>query len=294
MNVILIPSMSYVVFAWLATFIYGFETIIIKLTGKYAIKNPWLFNILWNIGFVIFMIPIYATQHLEIPKVWSSLLITSVLSAVCSALFMISTFRIDVSVLSPLYNVKTGLVVLFAWLILGEKITMYQSFLVGIIIVMGFMVTIDEKFSLRSFFRKDIIIAMLFMLILAFYVIYLKKTIIDIGFWNATVWTAILTLVFLIPTYPKFVKDIKTLTKKQMIPVVLVSLTSVFAYILSNKAYEGSVGLTSVIMTFPASMILAFIMSIIWPTLMEKHALKIYALRFLAAGVMFICAIQLG
>lgn len=285
--------MSYVTFAWLATFIYGVETIIIKLSSKYAIKNPWLFNILWNLLFVVFMIPVYATHPIEIPKVWSSLLIASILSAICCVLFMITTFKLDVSVLSPLYNVKTGLVVLFAWFLLGEKITLYQSFLVCIIIVMGFLVTIDEKFSFRSFFRKDILVAMGFMILLALYVVFLKKTMVDIGFWNATVWTAVLTLIFLIPTYPKFAKDIKTLTKKQMIPVVLVTGTSTAAYIISNRAYEGNVGITSVIMTFPVSMILAFVMSLIWPTLMEKHLPKIYALRFLAAGVMFWCAIQL-
>lgn len=285
--------MSYVTFAWIATLIYGVETIIIKLSSKYAIKNPWLFNILWNLLFVVFMIPVYATHPIEIPKVWSSLLIASVLSAICCVLFMITTFKLDVSVLSPLYNVKTGLVVLFAWFLLGEKITFYQSFLVCVIILMGFLVTIDEKFSIRSFFRKDILVAMGFMILLALYVVFLKKTMVDIGFWNATVWTAVLTLIFLIPTYPKFAKDIKTLTKKQMIPVVLVTGTSTAAYIISNRAYEGNVGITSVIMTFPVSMILAFVMSLIWPTLMEKHLPKIYALRFLAAGVMFWCAIQL-
>lgn len=286
--------MSYIVFAWLATFTYGFETIIIKLSSKYAIKNPWLFNILWNILFVIFMIPIYVTHPIEIPKVWGSLLITAVLSAICCVLFMILTYRLDVSVLSPLYNVKTGLSVLFASFLLGETMNFNQSILVFIIIIMGFAVTIDEKTTFKSFFRRDILIAMAFMCILALYVVFLKKTMIDIGFWNATVWVAVLNLLLLVPTYPKFVKDIKTLTIKQMIPVLLVTGTSTVGYILSNKAYEVNVGITSVIMTFPVSMILAFILALIWPKLMERHLMKIYALRFAATAVMLWCAVQLG
>lgn len=286
--------MSYVTLAWIATLVYGVETIIIKLSSKYAIKNPWLFNILWNMVFVIFMIPVYMAHPIEIPKVWTSLLIASGLSAICCVLFMISTYRIDVSVLSPLYNVKTGLVVFFAWLLLGETMTLFQSLLVSVIIIMGFIVSMDEKTTLKSFFRKDILVAMVFMVLLAIYVIYLKKTMQDIGFWNATVWTALLTLIFLIPTYPKFAKDIKTLTWKQMIPVLLVSATSATAYVISNKAYEAHVGITSVIMTFPMSMILAFILAVLWPTLMERHSMKIYALRFAATAVMFLCAIQLG
>ena len=166
--------MSYITLAWIATLVYGVETIIIKLSSKYAIKNPWLFNILWNLVFVIFMIPVYVAHPIEIPKVWTSLLIASGLSAICCVLFMISTYRIDVSVLSPLYNVKTGLAVFFAWLLLGETMTPFQTVLVGVIIVMGFIVSIDEKTTLKSFFRKDILVAMFFMFLLALYVVFLK------------------------------------------------------------------------------------------------------------------------
>jgi drug/metabolite transporter (DMT)-like permease len=286
--------MSYVAFAWIAVIVYGLETVIIKLSSKYSIKNPWLFNILWNIIFVLFMVPFYASQHISMPKTWESLLVVSTLSAVCSILYIVMIYRLDVSVLSPLYNVKTGLAVFFAWALLGETMTMYQSVLVMIIIVMGFIVSIEEKTTFKSFFRKDIVYAMVFMVVLALYVIFLKKTILDIGFWNTNVWVAGLTLVFLLPTYTKFKKDLKTLTWKQVVPVVLVALTSTIAYVTSNKAYEAHVGITSVIMSFPSSMILAFILAIVWPQLMERHTMKVYAMRFAATAVMFWCAIQLG
>jgi len=286
-------DMSYVTYAWIATIIYGFETIIIKLSSKYAIKNPWLFNILWNGLFVVFMIPIYLAHPITLPSTWTSLLIVSLLSAASCILFMIATYRIDVSVLSPLYNVRTGLTVLFASFLLGEHMSSYQNVLVGIIILMGFLVTIDEKFSFKSFFRKDILIAMVFMVLLALYGVYLKKTIVDIGYWNATVWVALLTFVFLLPTYPKFVGDFKTLTKKQIIPVIVVTATSTLAYVISNKAYESHVGITTVIMSFPTSMVIAFVLALVWPKLMERHPMKIYALRFTAAAIMFVCAVQL-
>jgi drug/metabolite transporter (DMT)-like permease len=286
--------MSYLIFAWIGVFAYGVETIVVKLSSKYAIKNPWLFNFLWNFLFVIFMIPFYITQPVTIPAQWTSLLIASALSAVCCVFFMILTYRLDVSLLGPLYNVKAGLTVFFAWLILGETMTSYQSILIAIIILLGFAVTIDEKTTLKSFFRRDIMLAMVFMVLLSLYVIFLKKTMVDIGMWNATVWIAVLTLVFLLPTYPKFAKDIKTLTKKQILPVIFVTMTSTAAYVLSNKAYEQNVSITTAIMTFPSTLVLAFILAMIWPKLLERHSMKIYALRFLATGIMFWCALQLG
>jgi len=286
--------MSYVLLAWIATIMYGLETVIIKLSGKYAIKNPWLFNALWNVLFTVFMIPIFTSHPVALPKIWGNLLITSFLSAVCCILYIISTYRLDVSTISPLYNVRTGLAVLFAALLLGEKMTSHQLSLVGIIIVMGFIVTVDEKFSLQSFFRKDIIIALIYMALLALYVVYAKKTILDIGYWSATIWQTILIPIMLIPTFPKFSKEIKSITRKQMIPIILVSVTSTVGYLLANKAIETNVGITSVIMTFPLPMILAFIISLIWPKLMEKHPLKIYAIRFAATAIMFMCALGLG
>ena len=132
------------------------------------------------------------------------------------------------------------------------------------------------------------------MILLALYGVFLKMTITDIGYWNATVWVALLSVALLVFTIPMFKNDIKTLRRKQLFPVVIIALISVAAYLIVNKAYAVNVGITTVIMSIPSSMILAFIMSIIWPTLMEKHSLKIYAVRFFAAAVMLFCAVQLG
>lgn len=286
--------MSYVTFAWIATFIYGLETIITKLAGKYAIKNPWLFNMLWNIFFAILMIPFYFNKEVSFPLKWGNLLITSLLSAICCILYIVSIYRIDVSALAPMYNIRTGFSVLFGFLLLGETFSSYKLFLIGIIICMGILVSFDETFSFKAFLTKNILIALSFMVFLALYGVFLKKTINEIGYWNATVWTSFLPGIFLLSTYPKFKTDLKTLRKKHLLPVVLVSITSAVAFLAVNKAYEVNVGITTVIMSIPTSMILAFIMSVIWPKLMEKHPLKIYAVRFAAAAVMFVCAIQLG
>ena len=110
---------------------------------------------LWNGLFVVFMIPFYFNSEVSIPHKWDNLIIASLLSAVCCALYVICTYRIDVSVLSPMYNIRTGFSVLFGFLLLGETLTPYKIFLIGIIIVMGLLVSLDEKFSFRSFLTKN-------------------------------------------------------------------------------------------------------------------------------------------
>ncbi len=71
------------------------------------------------------------------------------------------------------------------------------------------------------------------------------------------------------------------------------TVTSTIAYLIANKAYESNVGITSVIMTFPATMTIAFTLTMIWPKLLERHTMKVYALRFAATAIMFMCAVQL-
>jgi drug/metabolite transporter (DMT)-like permease len=285
--------MSYVVFAWIATTVYGFETIVTKLSGKYAVKNPWVFNILWNWFFLILMIPFYFNSEVGIPHKWGNLIIASILSSICCILYIISIYRIDVSVLSPMYNIRTGFSVLFSFFILGETLSSYKLFLIAVIIIMGLLVSFDEKFSFNAFLTKNTLIALIFMVFLALYGIFLKKTIVDIGYWNATVWTGALPAFFLLLTYPKFKKDIRKVRRKQLLPIIFVAITSVLGTLAANKAYAVNVGITTVIMSIPSSMILAFILSIIWPKLMEKHPLRVYAVRFASAAVMFACAIQL-
>lgn len=285
--------MSYITFAWIATALYGVETIITKLTGKYAVKNPWLFNMLWNGLFVFFMIPFCFNGEVGIPRKWGYLILTSLVSAICCVLYVVLIYRIDVSVLSPMYYIRTGFSVFFGSLLLGETVSTYKLTLIVLIIIMGLLVSFDEKFSFKSFFTKNIFLVFIFMFLLAFYGVFLKKTIGEIGYWNATVWVAVLNAVFLLFTFPKFKNDIKKMRPQQFFPVFFVTIVSVTAYLASNKAYTVNVGITSVIMSIPSSMILAFFMSVFWPKLMEKHPLKIYAVRFIAAAIMFVCAAQL-
>ena len=55
-----------------------------------------------------------------------------------------------------------------------------------------------------------------------------------------------------------------------------------------------NVGITSLIMSIPFSMIFAFLFSVFAPKLLEKHTKQVYAIRFTAAIVMIIAALQLS
>jgi hypothetical protein len=111
--------------------------------------------------------------------------------------------------------------------------------------------------------------------------------------WTTNLWIAIINFLLLLPTIPLFRKDLKTLDRAHITPVVLMGLFFTVSIFATNKAYESSYSITSLIMVMPFSMIFAFMFSVFAPKLLEKHTLKIYAIRFSSAAVMIWAAIQL-
>ena len=67
-----------------------------------------------------------------------------------------------------------------------------------------------------------------------------------------------------------------------------------FGMFAANRAFAVNVGISSAIMTVPLSMIFAVLFSVFAPKLLEKHTMKVYALRFAAAAIMIFAALRLS
>jgi hypothetical protein len=93
---------------------------------------------------------------------------------------------------------------------------------------------------------------------------------------------------------PFFYKDLLTTPIKKYSGAILTGLFGIFADLAVNKAYGMNVTLTTAITGIPFSMIIAFGFSIFAPQLLEKHTLRVYAVRFAAAAVMIVAAIKLS
>ena len=286
--------MSYILFAWIAVFFYGLETIISKLTSKYSIGNPWLFNVTWGLFVLILTAPIAYFNGIHLPTAWGNLLLASFFSALAGIFYVLSIFALDVSVFSPLFNLRTVFSVILGGLFLAEVLTSNQYLLVFIIVVAAVFVTLDEKFNWRSFFKKPIAIGITEMLLLSLMSVFVKKTVADIGYWSTAFWIALIGEVFTFFTLPLFIKDLKSTRPIKYIGTFLIALVSTFGTLASIKATSVNVSISTVIISLPMSMILVFIISRFKPELLEKHSLKIYAIRFISAAIMIIAALRLS
>ncbi len=273
---------------------YGVEAIVGKLTSKHAVKNPWLFNFIWSFFVTLFILPFALANHVGFPKEWTNLLLATLFYGLSNIIYVLAIYLLDISVLSPLFNFRTVFsVFLSAWL-LGQILTGGQYLLIAVIFVAGFFVSLDEHYSIKSFFTWAIAIAMLEMLDLAFMGVYINKAVAVNGYWETTLWIAVISQVSYLFTIPLFFKDFKKTRVKQVGSLIFMAGAGMVGTIAANKSYTGNVPISAAIISLPFSLVMAFLFAVFAPKILEKHTLKVYAIRFAAAAVMFAAALKLS
>ncbi len=287
-------AMSSIIFAWIASITYGLYSVVAKLVNKYKLKNTYQFSFFATLFSGIVMAIISYINGGRLAFNWTYILFAAIFLALGNILYITALRMLDVSVMSPLFNIRVAITVILGVLVLGEIFSIKSIILIAIIFIAGFFASMDEKFSFKSFFTKNIGVGLFFMLVLSIQSIFINRAIDQTSYWTATLWIGLLAIIFsFIFLYPKFKKNLKHTKPKDYLGVGLLAVVGCIGDLAAYKAFENNVGLSSVIISLPLSMIIVFILSIWKPALLEKHSLKVYLVRFLAAGIMIWGALQL-
>jgi len=242
---------------------------------------------------LLFTIPPAIIYNAGLPSNWTPIILAAIFSTLFTIFWIFSIRSLDVSILTPLFNIRGVFAVLIGSLFLNESFNQNQLIYIVMILITGIFVSMDEKFSLQSFFNRTIGIAILSMLFLTLNNSFIKVSLAQNSLWTNNLWIAIINVLFLIPTIPLFRKELKKLNVSHILPIGVMGIFSTITEFTANVAYGVNVGVTSLILNTPFSMILAFLFSIFAPKLLEKHSLKIYAIRFIATTIMIYCTMQL-
>jgi len=286
--------MPFYIYAWIASFSGAFLVIAAKLTTKYSIKNPWLFNFSWILITLLFTIPAALINHAGIPNDWPPVIAAGVFFALFYIFYIFANYKLDVSVLSPLFNFKSVFTVLLSSIMINEKLSSYQLMIFAIILIAGMFANMDEKLKLNSFFKSAVGIVLLSMIFLSLNNIYINIALVKNDLWTVILWIAIVNFLVILPTIPLFYKDLGKVKVNQIAPVIAMGIFQLLYNFVANIAYGVNVGVTSIIITLPISMMIIFLLSVVWPKLLEKHTLKVYAIRFASAAIMIWGALQLS
>lgn len=285
--------MPFYIYAWIGAITSGLIVITAKLTSKHSVSSPWLFNFLLVVVTLLFTIPPALIYHAGLPNSWWPIIFAAIFSTLFNIFWIFSTYALDVSTLTPIFNFRAVFAVLIGVFFLGEKLSLTQLLYVAVILITGMFSTMDEKFSLRSFFKRTVVIGLFTMLFLALNNTFIKISLEKNSLWTNNLWIAIINLIFLVPTVPLFYRELKKLNVGHILPIGAMGIFSTITEFTANVAYGVNLSITSLIMNMPFSMIFAFLFSVFAPKLLEKHTLKIYAIRFVSTAIMIYAAIQL-
>ena len=176
---------------------------------------------------------------------------------------------------------------------LGEILTLKQYVLIAIIFIFGVLVSLDERFTVKSFFRKGVLIMMFCLVSIAVTGVFIKKSYPLNGYWNTSFWLALLAQLWLLFTVPLFKNDLRKITNKQYGFTSLAAIAGTAGTLAANAAYTANISISTAIIALPFSMLAAFGFSFLAPELLENHTPKVYVIRFIGAAVMIVAALNL-
>lgn len=285
--------MPYYIFAFLAAIFFGLATIFGKLTGKYGIKNIYLFNFLWGFFDAVVLLPVLALTDVKWPREYFNLLFASFIWAYGGLLWIYCLSKIDVSIVTSLGNLRTGFTVLLGVLFFKEVLQFDQYLYIILIFICGFLATYDGKIHKVKFFEKNIWLLILSTLFFSGQGFFIGRSVMVNGLWTTSIGVIYLGTLMLLPTYFLFKKDLLNLNRKGLLGTFITAIIATIGTVSSNKAMSGNVSIASTIISIPVALILAPLFSLLFPSLLEKNSLKVYLVRFSATGLMIFCAWKL-
>lgn len=287
--------MNPLVFAWIASVTYGLYSLTAKLIGKYQIQNNYQFSFFMTLfsSVIMVIVAVFNGGYSQINN-WLHIILAAFLLAGGNVLYLRALKALDITVISPLFNIRVAITVLLGYFFLNEVINLESFLLITIIFLAGFFASMDEHFSLKSFFNKNIAVGLGFMVVLSVQSIFVNLATNSNGYWPATLWMSLLAILFsFLLTYRKFKDDYQRTPLRSYSSVATLAVIGGLGDLAAYKAFSGNVGLSSVIISLPISMVLAFAIAYWKPTLLEKHSARVYLIRFIAAAIMIYCALQL-
>lgn len=286
--------MNYVWFAWITAIFYSASGLVGKFAANHKLTNKWLYSFVWSL--VVVIVSCGASLYFGIgwPSDWGSILWAGLFSAITALMYTFAIYMLDVSVLSSLYSFRAPMSVLLGAIYFKELLSTYQLVLIGILTIGAMAVSVDESLSVRSFFRKPVAFALFMILLSSIYNALVKHAAAVNPYWTTVFWYNLFNQVFLLPTIPMFWRELPTLTFRDYTHVALSAILAGIGGLTVISAITGNLGITMAILTLPLTLVAAMVLSHVAPALLEVHTKKVYAIRLMAAIVMFAAALGLS
>jgi drug/metabolite transporter (DMT)-like permease len=205
--------------------------------------------------------------------------------------------RGDVSMLGPLFQTKTLFLVFLAFFLLGESFAPGTYLWILLLVFGGVVVSLDERFDIRLFFTKFILVVFFSNFLWSMTDIMAKNVLNAMDVWNANAWRMLLMGVMSLTLVPFLKKGKMWLGTKNLLYIISILILADIAGVgLILMAFElGTVTLSNAfaMMRGPFIIVMIYLISVFKPNLIEEHSKKVYLARLVGSVIMIFAAIQL-
>lgn len=231
---------------------------------------------------------------IERPTSFLPYVIAGLFLAVGNVLLTYSIYRIDVTVLSPFFALRTAFTAVLGLFLLNERFTIIEYLLMAVIFVCGVLVKIDEKFSWKKFRTDSLWLATLCMFFLALSSVAIKISSTGGTYWNNMFWINVFTVTFLTATIPIFRRELIKTPIKKYLGALGYSTFGGLGRVLMFYGLAINATITTIVISLPISMLITIPLAYVSPELLEKHTTKVYVYRLIVAAVMIGSSIKLS
>ncbi len=289
---------SYIIFSFLAATLFALSNLTNKFASKHKISNPWVMFFYSCIAFIPSLIIIPLFFDVSIPTTgWQYIFLFSLFFFTGHIFFISALYKLDASTFAPFFQLQSVFVLILAFLFLGERFPAQSYIYILIMIVGSILVSLDEKISLKSYFRLAILLIISMQFFHAISNLFVGFALKSMNSFTAIFWGDITTIFLALLTIPFIkVKNLKTITFPKFKPLIFAGFFSVFGAASLFSAFQTNITISSVIALLTSPLVLAFsiIISIIKPNFLEQHTTKVYIIRSIGVLLILIGAIKLS
>ncbi len=286
--------MSYVVIALLSLVAFSIYNVLQKVAIKYLVSDNFIFSFYYYLFVILLLVPMIFLGKIvwptpaQIPMIAAAGLIRTVMFVT----YLWTLKKLDVTVITSMFNLRVILVGLAEMLVLGTVFSWGKYAWMLVLFVGGIFLSMDEKFNWRSFFSPVMAVFGLVLVMSTSQYMAISKGLAITDLWTFTFWNFVFSLVGLIPILIYQRKNIKLPLKTTGI-LAVITTTFLTGVILESQAVSMNPTGTTAVLSLPGSMLLAMVVAKIKPDLIENHTWKVYAVRLASVAVMTLAVWQI-
>jgi transporter family protein len=288
---------NYILFSLLAAFSFALSSIANKFASKHAIKDKWTILFYYYLTFLPFIFIIPFITKIQIPtNSWKFLFSFSLLFFLGNYCFFTAIFKTDASVFAPFFQLQSAFVAILAFLFLGERFPLGNYIWIGLVLLGGVLVSLDERMNIGTFMQKNILLIILMQVFHSMSNLAAGFALENINPLNLIFWTTLISNVLVLIIIPAVAGFNLKASFNQLKPMfsanffAFIGATSLFTAFQTNLTISSALSL----LTAPIVLALTIAASRFKPDLLEHHTRKVYFIRTIGVLIIMLSAFKLS